>query len=94
MDLPLGTLRLRPGGGSGGHNGVASVCASLGTPEIPRLRLGIGRPPAGWDGADHVLARFTTGERTEVDIMLQRALDAVEAVVADGVEAAMNRFNG
>jgi PTH1 family peptidyl-tRNA hydrolase len=93
MDLPLGALRLRPDGGSGGHNGVASVIASLGTPTEPRVRLGIGRPAAGWDAADYVLARFDATERAAAEELVGRAADAVEAIIADGLDAAMNQFN-
>jgi PTH1 family peptidyl-tRNA hydrolase len=94
LDLPLGSLRLRPGGGSGGHNGVASVIGLLGTREVPRLRLGIGRPPPGWEGADFVLARFTDDEAPVAAELVQRAGDVVEDLVARGLEAAMNRWNG
>jgi len=93
LDLPLGSLRLRRGGGSGGHNGVASVAGSLGTAEIPRLRVGIGRPPPGWDAADYVLAGFTPDELATVAATLPPAVDAIEAVLRDGLDAAMNAVN-
>jgi len=93
LDLPLGRLRLRAEGGAGGHNGMASLIGSLGTPAFPRLRVGIGRPPAGWDPADHVLARFTAAEREEMDVTVVEATDAVERVVREGVAAAMNAVN-
>jgi PTH1 family peptidyl-tRNA hydrolase len=93
LDLPLGTLRLRSSGGSGGHNGLASVCASLGTQEVPRLRLGIGRPPPGWEAEDYVLARFTEAERPEAAAVVERAVEAIEAVAAEGLAAAMNRVH-
>jgi PTH1 family peptidyl-tRNA hydrolase len=94
LDLPLGALRLRAGGGSGGHRGVESVCASLGTSAVPRLRLGIGRPPPGWDAADYVLARFSPTERPLADEMVERAADGVEWTIAEGLERAMGRLNG
>jgi len=93
LDLPLGTLRLRAEGGAGGHNGMADVLRALGTTGVPRLRLGIGRPPAGWDPADYVLSRFAAGERAEADALAQAAADAAERVVAQGLEAAMNAVN-
>lgn len=93
LDLPLGKVRLRSGGGSGGHNGLTSVLASLGTREVPRVRLGIGRPPPGWDAADFVLARFTAQEQAEAANLAEVGADAVEAVVRNGLESAMNAFN-
>jgi PTH1 family peptidyl-tRNA hydrolase len=94
LDLPLGRLRLRADGGAGGHNGVSSLIRSLGTPTFPRLRLGIDRPPAGWDGADYVLGRFTKDERELIDSRLPDAADAIERTVREGVLAAMNVVNG
>lgn len=90
-DLALGSVRIRSGGSPGGHRGVASTVERLGTREIPRVRLGIGRD----DGelADHVLAPFSRAEQPAVRAMIERAADAVEAVVKDGLTAAMNRFN-
>jgi peptidyl-tRNA hydrolase, PTH1 family len=94
LDLPLGTIRIRPGGGSGGHNGVTSVLAALGTRDVPRVRLGIGRPPAAWDAADYVLARFAPAEAQAARDLTERGADAVEAVLRDGLDAAMNAVNG
>lgn len=93
LDLPLGRLRLRAGGSAGGHNGLRSVIDALGTTDFPRLRVGIGRPPAGVDPADHVLTRFTEAEQPAVDAALDRAAEAAEAFVTEGIEKAMNRFN-
>ena len=93
--LPLGTLRLRPKGSDGGHNGLASVIEALGSTEIPRLRLGVGpavMPPAELLAA-FVLARFEPPERPVVDRMVGRASEAVKTWVDWGLEAAMNRFN-
>jgi PTH1 family peptidyl-tRNA hydrolase len=94
IDLPFGTVRGKIGGGTGGHNGLRSVARGLGTGEYPRLRLGVGRPAAEFrgDGADWVLARFSES-REEVEAMIARAADMAEAVLADGMEAAMNRFH-
>jgi PTH1 family peptidyl-tRNA hydrolase len=93
IDLPLGRLRLRAGGSAGGHNGLRSIIESLGTTEFPRLRVGIGRPPAGVDPAEFVLTRFTDGEAAAVHESIERAVEAVEMAVTAGVAAAMNRFN-
>lgn len=93
LDLPLGRLRLRPGNGAGGHNGVRSIIEHLNTTAFPRLRLGIGRPPAGVEPEAFVLERFTPDERTEIDAVVERAANAALAVVSDGLEAAMNRVN-
>ena len=93
IDLPLGRLRLRAGGSAGGHNGLKSIIDALGTTEFPRLRVGIGRPPRGVDPADFVLTRFTAEEQPMVGEALERAADAVETAVTEGLPAAMNRFN-
>ncbi len=91
-DLPLGKLRLRKDGGSGGHKGVESIITALGGRDFPRLRLGIGRPEAG-ELNGHVLAPFTPGEAAIVDEMLGIAMDAVKTFMTDGIGVAMNRFN-
>lgn len=93
LDLPLGRMRLRTAGGAGGHRGVRSVIASLGTNEFGRIRLGIGRPPEGWDAADYVLSPFSRDEHDIVDDLLERGVDAVMAVIQQGAEVAMDRFN-
>ena len=91
--LPLGAIRTRRRGSHGGHNGLASILAALGTDEIPRMRLGIGNPPAGEDPADFVLSRFTSQEAAPVEDLLERAVQAIETAVGQGIEIAMNRFN-
>jgi len=93
VQIDTGRIRVRPEGSAGGHNGLKSVIASLGTPQFPRLRIGVGRGEARRDLADHVLASFEPAERDVVEDSVARAADAVEAFVADGIEAAMNRFN-
>jgi peptidyl-tRNA hydrolase, PTH1 family len=93
LDLPLGRLRLRPGNGAGGHNGVRSVIEHLGTGAFPRLRVGIGRPPVGVEAEAFVLERFTPGEHAVIDDAIERAANAALAVASDGLEAAMNRVN-
>jgi len=93
LDLPVGRLRLKPGNGAGGHNGVRSIIEHLGTKAFPRLRVGIGRPPAGVAPETFVLERFTPEERTVIDEAVERAANAALAVVSDGLEAAMNRVN-
>lgn len=93
LDLPFGQIRVRADGGAGGHNGMHSLIAALGTPGFPRVRVGIGRPPPGWDAADFVLARFSPDEAPGVEAAVDDATEVVEAVVRDGVDQAMNRFN-
>lgn len=91
-DLPLGRLRIRKAGGSGGHKGVESIIAGLGTNGFPRLRLGIGRPEAE-ETDEFVLSRFRPVERGQVEDMLGRAVSAVEAMLTEGIDVAMNRYN-
>ena len=93
LDLPVGRLKVKVGGGLAGHNGLRSIKAHLHTDEFVRVRIGVGKPPTKEQGADHVLQRVGKRERTELDIVVQEAADAVEMIVADGVAAAMNRFN-
>ena len=93
LDLPLSRIQLRIDGGHGGHNGLRSIEGLLGSRAFGRLRLGIGRPPVGWDAANYVLSDFETSERAEVDREVEAATAAAEAAVVDGMQAAMNRFN-
>ncbi|TAM91486.1 MAG: aminoacyl-tRNA hydrolase [Jatrophihabitans sp.] len=93
LDLPYGALRLKRGGGDGGHNGLRSASAALGSKEYARVRFGIGRPPGQMDAADYVLREFTAAERTDLAYLVDRAADAVEAVLCSGLEAAQNEFN-
>jgi PTH1 family peptidyl-tRNA hydrolase len=93
LDLPVGRLKLKVGGGLAGHNGLRSIKAHLHSDDFVRVRIGVGKPPSKEHGADHVLKRVPKADRVELDIAVQRAADAVEAILADGVEPAMNRFN-
>lgn len=93
LDIPFGQLRLKFGGGEGGHNGVRSLTASLGSKDFLRLRFGIGRPPGRQDPADYVLSDFSTVERKELDVLVDRAADAVQAVVTRGLEWAQNTYH-
>lgn len=92
-DLEKGSLRVRKKGSAGGHKGLQSVIQAVGTEEFVRVRVGIGPRPSGDELVEHVLARFTAGERALVDQAVQRAADAVVSVVRDGAEKAMNDFN-
>lgn len=94
LDLPLGTLRIRPGGGPGGQRGMASTIEQLGTQDFPRLRLGIGRPPGRMDSKDYVLQQFSRQDLELLPVVLDRAVDAVLEFVMQGLQAAMNKFNG
>jgi len=94
LDLPLGTIRLRPGGGSGGQKGVSSIIQQLGTQNFPRLRIGIGRPPGRMDAAAYVLQDFNQEERELLPEVLDRAAKAALAFIEHGLEMAMNQFNG
>jgi PTH1 family peptidyl-tRNA hydrolase len=93
LEVPFGRVRVKRGGGHGGHNGIRDLNQHLGT-DYPRVRVGTGRPPEGWDPADFVLSRWKDDEGQEVLRMIERACDAMECVVTEGVDAAMNRFNG
>jgi peptidyl-tRNA hydrolase, PTH1 family len=94
LDLPFGTLRVRPGGGPGGQKGVASTIERLGTKDFARLRLGIGRPPGRMDPADYVLQDFSRDEMRSLLDILDRAAGAALCFVTDGLEKTMNKFNG
>jgi len=94
LDLPLGTIRIRPGGGAGGQRGMASTIERLGTQDFPRLRLGIGRPPGRMDAAAYVLQDFSRADLLIVSETLDRAADAVLTFVTDGLDKAMNKYNG
>ncbi len=94
VDLPLGTIRLRAEGGSAGQKGMASIIERLGTQDIPRLRLGIGRPPGRMDAAAYVLQPFKKDEAALLPALLERAVDAALVFVTSGLETAMNQYNG
>jgi PTH1 family peptidyl-tRNA hydrolase len=93
LDLPPGRIKVKLGGGLAGNNGLRSIKAHLGTDEFVRVRIGVGKPPGRQQGADHVLRRPGKRERTELDLAIEEAADAVEVVVCEGVAAAMTRFN-
>jgi PTH1 family peptidyl-tRNA hydrolase len=93
LDLPLGTVRLRPEGGSGGHKGMRSIIEHLGDQGFPRLRIGIGRPPGRMDPADYVLQDFSAEEKPLLEETLGHAVTAIETWLREGVDATMNRYN-
>ncbi len=93
LDLPYGDLRVKLGGGDNGHNGLKSIRRSLGTGDYHRVRFGVGRPPGRLDPADFVLSPFAASEKADVAVHVQRAADAVECLVTDGLEKAQNQFN-
>lgn len=94
LDIDLGAIRLKLGGSDNGHNGLKSIRAHLGTGDFHRVRVGISRPPGRQDPADYVLSNFAKSERTELALTVDRAADAVEALVVEGLAAAQNRFHG
>jgi PTH1 family peptidyl-tRNA hydrolase len=93
LDLPVGVVRVKVGGGLAGNNGLRSIKAHLHTDAFCRVRIGVGKPPGRQQGADHVLRRPGKAERTELDIAVQEAADAVEIIATDGPAAAMNKIN-
>jgi len=93
LDLPPGRIKVKLGGGLAGNNGLRSIKAHLGSDEFVRVRIGVGKPPGRQQGADHVLRRPGKTERAELDIAIEEAADAVELLVAEGVDATMTRFN-
>ncbi len=93
LDVPFGEVRLKRGGGSGGHNGLKDITKALGTPDYMRVRVGIGRPPGRMDAASFVLKPFSSTERKELPLLIDLAADAVETVLESGLEAAQQRFH-
>lgn len=93
MDIPAGMVRIRKKGSSGGHNGIKSVIAHVGGEDFSRVRIGIGRPPAGWTVINHVLAPFSSEDVPKIREAINYLLPAVECIVTDGVDLAMNRYN-
>ena len=94
LDLPLGTLRIRPGGGAGGQKGVLSIIEQLGTPDFARIRFGIGRPPGRMDPKDYVLENFLPKEQELAEFTILTARDAVISFIGAGLELTMNKYNG
>lgn len=94
VDLPIGTLRLRPGGGSAGQKGMVSIIEKLGTQDFPRLRIGIGRPPGRMEAASYVLQSFSQIEKPIIEEALEKSVDAILTFIRDGLDAAMTHYNG
>jgi PTH1 family peptidyl-tRNA hydrolase len=93
MDLPLGRLRIRPRGGSGGHRGLQSIIEGLGTKDFARVRLGVGRPPSGWRPTGYLLGKLGKESGRRLDEAVERAVEAVDTLLWRGIEEAMNRYN-
>jgi PTH1 family peptidyl-tRNA hydrolase len=93
LDIPFDTMRVKLGGGDNGHNGLKSLRASLGTGDFNRVRVGIGRPPGRQEVADFVLSNYSAAERKVLPYVVDRAADAVESLVADGLEKTQQQFN-
>lgn len=93
LDLPMGTVKLKRGGGTGGHNGLKDISKALDTPHYIRIRCGIDRPPGRMDPAAYVLKPFNSAQRDELALMIATAADAVEAVLNDGLDAAQQQFH-
>jgi PTH1 family peptidyl-tRNA hydrolase len=93
IDLPLGKIRVRPGGSSGTHNGMRSIIYQLQDDRFPRVRVGIGRPPEGWQLADFVLSKFNEEDRKKVNESIINASEAAASIIKNGVDAAMNKYN-
>ena len=93
LDIPFDSIRLKTGGGHGGHNGVRDVAKALGTPDFPRVRVGIGRPPGRQDPADWVLDPWNSAERSQLPVVIDEAADAVELLVGEGLVAAQQKHH-
>ena len=93
ISLAPGQIRIRKKGSAGGHNGIKNIIANLGTDHFMRVKVGVGAKPKGWDLADHVLGRFSADDRKLVDEAIELAADAVEKIITDGPDAAMNEYN-
>jgi PTH1 family peptidyl-tRNA hydrolase len=94
LDLPVGRIQVKAGGGLAGHNGLKSITAHLHSDAFTRIRVGIGKPTGRREGVDHVLGPPGKGEKKELEVSVEQAADAVEVILSDGVVAAQNRFNG
>jgi PTH1 family peptidyl-tRNA hydrolase len=94
LDIPFDSIKLKQGGGHGGHNGIRDIAAALKTPEFSRVRVGIGRPPGRQDPADFVLKDFAGTEREQLPMLVSDGADAVELLVSEGLLAAQTRFHG
>ena len=93
IDLEPGQLRIRKQGSAGGHNGIKDIIRQLGTEKFLRIKVGVGAKPKGWDLADHVLGRFSTEDRKLVDEAITKAAKAVDIIISQGTDAAMNEYN-
>lgn len=93
LDIPFDTIRVKSGGGNGGHNGIRDIAAAIGTPDFARIRIGIGRPPVRQEAADYVLTPFSKAERELLPSMLSDVADATELLVTDGLLAAQQRWH-
>lgn len=93
LDVPFGSIRLKRGGGEGGHNGLRSISQSLGSKDYLRVRVGIGRPPGRMDAADYVLRDFPSADAEELGVLLERSADAVADVLVEGLEKTQNRYH-
>ena len=93
IDLEPGQLRIRKQGSAGGHNGIKDIIRQLGTEKFLRIKVGVGAKPKGWDLADHVLGRFSTEDRKLVDEAIEKAAKAVDIIISQGTDAAMNEYN-
>lgn len=93
IDLALGSIRVRPKGSSGTHNGMRSVIYQIQSDDFPRVRIGIGRPPEGWELADYVLSKFNTEDRKIINDSIKNSAEAAAAIIKSGVETAMNKYN-
>ncbi len=94
LDVPLGRIKFVRSGGHGGHNGVRSIIAALGTRDFPRLKIGIGRPPNGTPADRYVLSTFSSDEQKLVNQLIHLAAKGIEEFVKNGIDSAMNKFNG
>lgn len=93
ISLPVGQLRLRKKGSAGGHNGIKNIIAHLGSQDFPRIKIGVGEKPAGWDLKDHVLGAFSKEDEPLVKESIENAADACKIMLTDGIESAMNIYN-
>lgn len=93
ISLDVGQIRIRKKGSAGGHNGLKNIIAHLGHDNFIRVKMGVGEKPSGWDLADYVLGRFSSGDRETMDQAAERAADAVRTIIAEGADSAMNRYN-